>query len=115
ERLSGVTLSEPRMLARMRVHAAAAPRTVEEKDSEMVAMRYVIRILEADEWRVADVHADDRGYDVHAVRGRESRLVEVKGVWRSAASDGIAMTGNEVLIATQHRTDYWLYVIDQCE
>jgi len=24
------------------------------------------------------------------------------------------MTGNEVLIATQQRTDFWLYVIDQC-
>jgi hypothetical protein len=24
------------------------------------------------------------------------------------------MTGNEVLIATQHRKAYWLYVIDQC-
>ena len=24
------------------------------------------------------------------------------------------MTGNEVLIATQHRTSYWLYVVDQC-
>jgi hypothetical protein len=24
------------------------------------------------------------------------------------------MTGNEVLIATQHRGDYWLYVIDEC-
>ena len=24
------------------------------------------------------------------------------------------MTGNEVLIATQHRKDYWLYVVDQC-
>jgi hypothetical protein len=24
------------------------------------------------------------------------------------------MTGNEVLIATQHRKEYWLYVIDQC-
>ena len=29
-------------------------------------------------------------------------------------SDGIRMTGNEVLIATQHRTSYWLYVVDQC-
>ena len=24
------------------------------------------------------------------------------------------MTGNEVLIATQHRRNYWLYVVDQC-
>lgn len=31
-----------------------------------------------------------------------------------AASAGIRMTGNEVLIATQQRKDYWLYVVDQC-
>jgi hypothetical protein len=24
------------------------------------------------------------------------------------------LTGNEVLIATQQRGDYWLYVVDQC-
>jgi hypothetical protein len=38
----------------------------------------------------------------------------VKGVAGDAASDGVRMTGNEVLIATQHGKDYWLYVIDQC-
>ena len=25
------------------------------------------------------------------------------------------MTGNEVLIATQHGRDYWLYVVDKCQ
>ena len=24
------------------------------------------------------------------------------------------MTGNEVLMATQHRREYWLYVVDNC-
>ena len=24
------------------------------------------------------------------------------------------MTGNEVLMATQHRHDYWLYIVDDC-
>ena len=51
---------------------------------------------------MADVHTEDRGYDLHASRGREQRLVEVKGVWQTASSHGISMTGNEVLIATQH-------------
>ncbi|WP_225827686.1 DUF3883 domain-containing protein [Streptomyces naphthomycinicus] len=53
-------------------------------------------------------------YDLEARRNSQIRHVEVKGVLGSAASDGIRMTGNEVLIATQHRKDYWLYVIDQC-
>jgi superfamily II DNA or RNA helicase len=114
EALSEVSLSEPRMVARLRVHPSATPPTVEEKDSEMVAMRHVQRILEDEGWRVADVHTDNRGYDMHAVRGRDQRLVEIKGVWESAASDGVRMTGNEVLMATQHRGDFWLYVVDQC-
>ena len=77
-------------------------------------MRLVIRVLTADSWRVADVHSSNRGYDLHATRGRSRRLVEVKGVWESAASNGVRLTGNEVLIATQHGRDYWLYVVDQC-
>ena len=64
---------------------------------------------------MADVHTEDRGYDLHASRGREQRLVEVKGVWQTASSQGISMTGNEVLIATQHGRDYVLYVVDQCQ
>ncbi len=114
EALSEVTLSRPRMVARLRVNPAAVPPTVEEKDAEMIAMRHVQRILEADAWRVADVHTDNRGYDLHGVRSRDQRLVEVKGVWQSAASSGIRMTGNEVLMATQHRADFWLYVVDNC-
>ncbi|MXQ57529.1 DUF3883 domain-containing protein [Streptomyces sp. XHT-2] len=115
ESLSQVGISDPRLKARLRVHPAAAPATPEEKDSETIAMRLVEHVLVADGWKVADVHTDNRGYDLHAVRGRDQRLVEVKGVWGSAASDGIRMTGNEVLMATQHRGDFWLYVVDQCK
>jgi superfamily II DNA or RNA helicase len=115
QELSTVTLSAPKQVARLRVHPSAISPTVEEKDSEMVAMRHVEGFLTRDGWRVADVHTDNRGYDMHAVRGREQRLIEVKGVWRSAARAGIRMTGNEVLMATQHRGDFWLYVIDRCE
>jgi superfamily II DNA or RNA helicase len=114
EQLSRVTITSPRLAARLRVHPSAAPPTVEEKNSEMIAMLLVERLLASDGWQVADIHQENRGYDLHAVRGRERRLVEIKGVWRSAASTGIRMTGNEVLIATQHRADYWLYVVDEC-
>ena len=54
------------------------------------------------------------GYDLHASRGREQRLVEIKGVWHAASSEGVSLTAHEVLIATQHGKDYWLYVVDQC-
>jgi superfamily II DNA or RNA helicase len=114
QRLSQVTISSPRLAARVRVHSAAIPKTAEETDSELISMRAVQQHLTRDGWQVADIHTENRGYDLHAVRGRERRLVEVKGVWSSAASTGIRMTGNEILIATQHTNDYWLYVIDHC-
>lgn len=77
-------------------------------------MKLVADLLAGNGWKVADVHLEDRGYDLHAVRGREQRLVEVKGVWELASSHGVRMTGNEVLMATQHKADYHLYVVDQC-
>ncbi|MFB6777732.1 helicase-related protein [Streptomyces sp. NPDC056352] len=114
ERLSKVEITEPTCMARMRVYAGAVDKSVEEKDSERIAMRHVQRLLQEDGWVVADIHAENRGYDLQARRGREQRLVEVKGVWDSAGSRGIRLTGNEVLMAMQHRRDYWLYVVDQC-
>lgn len=113
--LNTVELPEPRQVARLRVHPTAEPITVEEKNSEDIAMKLVYRMLAGEGWSVADVHTENRGYDLHAVRGHEQRLIEVKGVWLSASSEGIRMTGNEVLMATQHRTDFWLYVVDNCQ
>ena len=113
-RLADVQLSEPKQAGRIRVLAAADVTSQAEIDAERVAMRRVQQLLEGDGWAVEDVHTEGRGYDLDARRNSQFRHVEVKGVLRSAASDGIRMTGNEVLIATQHRRDYWLYVIDEC-
>lgn len=115
EALSDVSVSRPSLTAYLRVHPAAPPQTAEEKDSENIAMRHVAKLLTDKNWKVSDVHTENRGYDLLALRGREQRLVEVKGVWSSAASAGVSMTGNEVLIAAQHRGEYWLYVIDRCK
>lgn len=115
EALSQVSISNPRLVARIRVHPAAAPATKEEKDSEWIAMKRVAAELQAEGWKVDDVSSQNRGYDIHAVRGPQRRLVEVKGVWTSAAADGVRMTGNEVLMATQHRDEFWLYVVDNCQ
>lgn len=114
EMLSRVTLTTPRLAARIRVHPAAQPATKEEKDSEFVAMLLVVKVLQNEGWKVDDIHSQNRGYDLYALKGAQRKLVEVKGVWDSAAANGIRMTGNEVLIATQHRSEYWLYVVDQC-
>ncbi len=63
---------------------------------------------------MADVHTEGRGYDVHARKGRDQRCAEVKGVWDSASSRGITLTGNELAKAGLLGDEYWLYVVDQC-
>jgi len=112
--MSEVRIGEPRQLAWARVTAAAPPADPTKTDSERISSDLVAEHLRGQGWAVADVHTEDRGYDLHASRGREQRLVEIKGVWRAASSQGISLTANEVLIATQHGHDYWLYVVDQC-
>ncbi|PTR36690.1 type III restriction/modification enzyme restriction subunit [Rhodococcus sp. OK611] len=114
KQLIDVHLSVPKLVGRIRVHAAADPNTQTEIDSEFVSMKLVAKLLENDGWHVDDVHTENRGYDLDARRHSQIRHIEVKGVAGSAAADGIRMTGNEVLIATQHRKQYWLYVADQC-
>ncbi|MGW6197290.1 helicase-related protein [Kribbella sp. NPDC055110] len=114
ERLVDVQLTEPKLVGRLRVLAAADPSIQAEIDAEMVSMKHVQQLLQNDGWTVEDVHTEGRGYDLDARRNSQARHVEVKGVLGSAASDGIRMTGNEVLIATQHRKEYWLYVVDAC-
>lgn len=114
ERLTEVILTEPKLVGRTRVLAAADAGVQAEIDAEMVSMRHVQQRLVADGWTVDDVHTEGRGYDLEARRHTQVRHVEVKGVLGSAASTGIRMTGNEVLIATQHRSSYWLYVVDEC-
>ncbi len=114
EKLVQVQLTEPKLVGRVRVLPAGSPETEAQKSSEWVAMRHVQQHLEQDGWTVDDVHTEGRGYDLDARRHNQIRHIEVKGVVGDAASTGIRMTGNEVLIATQHRKAYWLYVIDQC-
>lgn len=113
-RSADIRITSIRQVAHAKVRAAALPLDPFERDSERIAMRLVRDDLSSAGWRVADVSAEQRGYDLYAAHGRAQRCVEVKGVWGSAASTGVRLTGNEVLVATQLRTDYWLYVVDQC-
>jgi hypothetical protein len=109
-----VELTRPKLIGRLRILPAATPELTEDAQSEWIAMAHVQKLLEGDGWQVDDVHTEGRGYDLEARRNSQIRQIEVKGVAGDASSDGIRMTGNEVLIATQHRTSYWLYVVDQC-
>jgi superfamily II DNA or RNA helicase len=112
--MAGATISGIHPTVRLKVKAVGIPPDPTEKDSETIAMRRTRDLLSADGWAVSDVHAEGRGYDLYATRGQAQRCVEVKGVWTSASASGVRLTGNEILTATQQRTDYWLYVIDQC-
>lgn len=112
--MSEVSIGEPRQVAWARVTAAAPPADPTETDSERISMDLVAEHLRGQGFAVADVHTEGRGYDLHANHGREQRLVEVKGVWHAASSQGVSLTANEVLIASQHGREYWLYVVDQC-
>jgi superfamily II DNA or RNA helicase len=113
-RMADVTITDVRLASAVSVKASGVPPNPTEKDSEVISMKKVYDVLTTEGFRVSDVHTEELGYDLYATRGREQRCVEVKGVWGSASSQGVRLTGNEVLIATQQRGDYWLYVVDQC-
>lgn len=114
EQLVRVDITNPKLVGRVRVLPSGTPEVLGDGQSEWVAMGHVQRLLEADGWTVEDVHTEGRGYDLEARRHSQIRQIEVKGVAADAGSQGVRMTGNEVLIATQHRGTYWLYVVDQC-
>lgn len=114
ERLTQFAVRNVRRVGWARILAAGVPPEPTEKDSETIAMNRVADHLRSDGWQIADVHLEDRGYDLHATRGGHQRCVEVKGVWENASSNGVSLTGNEVLIASQLAADYWLYVVDRC-
>jgi len=98
------------------VHGSGAFSDPTEADSEEVAMLHVAGVLRADGWAVADRHNErpGPGFDLHARKGRHQRCVEIKGVRRSATSEGVTVTGNELAKAGLLGDDYWLYVVDQC-
>lgn len=90
------------------------PEAPTEKDSDLVAMRHVIQLLREAGYDVADVSQERVGYDARARRHYRQRLIEVKGIWESAATTGIRLTGEEMIRAGIYGDDYWLYVVDQC-
>ncbi len=110
-----ITTGELRRIGWARIRGTGVPQEPTEKDSEMIAQAHVVDLLSSQGWKVADVHTEGRGYDVHARKGRDQRCVEVKGVWESASSRGVTLTGNELAKAGLLGEDYWLYVVDRCD
>jgi superfamily II DNA or RNA helicase len=114
EQMAGVHLGDVRRIGWAHVTPAGPLPDPTEKDSEDISMRLVANVLRSGGWGVADVHSEDRGYDLLAIRGRRQLCIEVKGVWYSASASGVTLTGNELLIAGQMGRDYWLWVVDGC-
>ena len=113
---AAIEVGEVRRVGWAHVVGTGVPQDPTEKDSETIAMAHVAALLRRDNWAVADRHSErpGPGYDLEARKGRFQRCVEVKGVWRSAASTGVSVTGNELAKAAILGEDYWLYVTDQC-
>lgn len=117
EKLSGVStvqIGETRLVGWARVKAAGLPEDPTEGDSEHIAERHVKELLEDAGWHIDDVSGEKVGFDLKARKGHLMRAVEVKGIWESASSAGIRLTGGEIAKAGLLGSDYWLYVIDQC-
>ena len=76
---------------------------------EEAAMTHAMASEQEQGRQVADVHAEDRGYDLVS-RGAagQVRYIEVKG--RAGVGD-VELSHNEWLKAQQLGDDYWLYVV----
>ena len=114
ELATSVTASEPSLIGWASVAASGVPDNPTEADSELIAVRLVDSMLTTAGWKVTDVQTDGKGYDLEARKGHMLRAVEVKGIWNRAASEGVRLTGNEIVKAGLLGDDYWLYVIDLC-
>ena len=110
-----IETGELRRIGWAKVSGTGVPPEPTEKDSENIGMAQVVAHLGEQGYKVADVHVEGRGYDLHARKGREQRCIEVKGVWESASTRGITLTGNELAKAGLLGDDYWLYVVDRCD
>lgn len=111
---SDLTVQPPMLVGWCKVLGRGPEPTPTEKDSEDISMRHVTRLMREAGWDVADVHEEGRGYDLYARRSTRHRCIEVKGIWESASSTGIRLTGHEMIRAGNLGDNYWLYVIDQC-
>ena len=117
EGVANVVCGEPRRIGWAYVVATQPDDedpAVSDPESEAVSMRLVTSRLTAQGWKVADVHTEGHGYDLHAERGSQQRCVEVKGRAGKVSQTGITLTGGELAKASQLGDEYWLYVVENC-
>lgn len=109
-----VEVRTPRLVGRVYVHTTGGAEAYKaDSSSEALSMLQCARLLESEGFHVEDVHQEGCGYDLRALRGREQRCVEVKGL-QGDISPGIMLEPSEWLMAQQIRDEYWIYVYIRC-
>lgn len=115
DRLSWIEAEQPQVVAYLSVvPTAGATIAVERHQAHSIAVEHVARLLTADGWTVEDVRQQLRGFALRAVRGDRQLLVCAYGTWQEAATEGISLRGDEILMAAQHRENYVLYLVESC-
>ncbi|GAA2406036.1 hypothetical protein GCM10010191_12530 [Actinomadura vinacea] len=115
EELCQLEAAPLRMVARLRVVPPVVDDiTPERRQADTIAVDHVNSLLERDGWQVEDVRDEERGFDLRIVRDERQHLVTALGTWHSADAEGLVMSGDEMLLAAQHRDDYLLYVVESC-
>lgn len=87
----------------------------QDRETEKIAMDYVIDYEKKEQRVPEDVSELDLGYDIRSIdpRSGELRLIEVKGL--SAEDGNVLLTPNEHLVAQDRPDCYWLYVVTKCK
>jgi hypothetical protein len=80
------------------------------KEIENKAMEIVINKLKEDRWEVEDVHEDNLGYDLKAIKDGKLRYIEVKGL-SDVNSESFTMTLNEYKASKFYKENYYVYLV----
>ena len=114
QEIKAVTAMKPRLLSWVHVEGGArATEMGRDPNSEKVAVATVVSELERLGFIVDDRQTAGLGYDLFARKPGEQRLVEVKGF--KAALQPVTLEQHEWAQAQQRESDYWLYVVVDCE
>lgn len=109
-----VTAMRPRLSGWVHVVGSARPTELgRDPDSEKIAVATVIEELERLRYVVDDRQTAGLGYDLYAKGAGQQRLVEVKGFEGELQS--VTLEQHEWAQAQQRGSDYWLYVVVNCE
>jgi superfamily II DNA or RNA helicase len=93
---------------------AAGGQLARDDEVELIAMEAAMAFERSQGWEPEDVHEQNRGYDIlsrHPQTGAE-RAIEVKGC---GGVDAVMLTRHEHETARKLGSDYWLYVVYNCD